>query len=173
MHRAIPWFVCLTFTFLPHTTGRFASANHFTNQTPTQTESNPGLRALGNGKWWTTLSHDRKSDFVDGYVTAMGSVHETLLGMSKQEANGLAAGDPQFNAHMSSVIQMSFLADHYDYNLDSTKLVTGVDDFYKDSLNTRITIQFALEYVRDTLNGKNAPRDLEKKLKEWREIVNK
>jgi len=48
-----------------------------------------------------------------------------------------------------------------------------VDKFYKDPQNTYIRRELALQYVRDTLNGKNAPRDLERQLKEWREIVNK
>lgn len=65
------------------------------------------------------------------------------------------------------------MAERYDYGNDRAKLVAGVDDFYKDSLNTRIPIEFALQYVRDTLNGKNAPRDLEKQLDEWRVTLNK
>lgn len=112
-------------------------------------------------------------DFVDGYVTAMESVRRTLVAFVKDDVNALVPTDPQFQSRTDAVIGLAALADKYDYDADRTKLVAGVNDFYKDPLDTRIPIEFALPFVRDTLNGKNAPRELEKQLNEWRAIVNK
>jgi hypothetical protein len=125
------------------------------------------------GAWWPSLSSDKKKDFLDGYVTAMANVRHTLFALYKKNANELVPGDPQFNARTDALIGLASLADRYDYDVDQTKLIAGVDEFYKDPRNTRITLELALQYVRDTLNGKNAPRDLEKQLNEWRAIVNK
>lgn len=166
MTYTIPWFFCLALAFFPCTVAHGQSAS----AAPTQAET---MRVFGNGAWWVALSHDKKSDFVDGYVTAMSGVRRTLLGRYKSGASELAPGDPQFKARTDALIGLASLAERYDYDVDATKLLAGVDDFYKDSRDTRIGIEFALQYVRDTLNGKNAPRDLEKQLNEWRAIVNK
>jgi hypothetical protein len=53
------------------------------------------------------------------------------------------------------------------------KLLSSVDTFYKNPLNTFIPIEFAFGWERDTLNGKVAPRDLQKQLDEWRTMMNK
>ena len=139
----------------------------------TQSELNPFLRALNNGTWWNSISPQQKSDFVDGYVEAMASVRRMLLGLFNEEKKQLVAGDPQFQARMDALLRLTTLAEYYDYDLDLTKFVTGIDDFYKDPLNTRIRVELALQYVRDTLSGKNAPRDLEKELNDWRDVVNR
>jgi hypothetical protein len=48
-----------------------------------------------------------------------------------------------------------------------------MDTFYKEPLNKLLPIEFAFAWERDTLNGKVAPRDLQKQLDEWRAVVNK
>ncbi len=173
MHRILAGFICLTVSLFPYTTGSEQSANQTTNQPPAQSEANPFLRVLNNGTSWSSLSADKKWDFVDGYTTAMASVRRMLLGQYKAGAKELMANDPQFKARMDALLNFAVLADHYDYDVDRTKLLAGVDEFYKDPRNTRIPIELALQYVRDTVNGKNAPRDLEKQLNEWRAAVNK
>jgi hypothetical protein len=103
----------------------------------------------------------------------MKSVHNMLLGILKKSANEPTSTNPEFKTNTNGLLTLADLVEHFDYELDKAKLVAGVDDFYKDPLNTRITVELALLHVRDMLNGKNAPRDLEKQLNDWRAIVNK
>jgi hypothetical protein len=143
--------------------------------TPQQTQSarNPLMRLANNGAWWNTLSQDSKADFVDGYVSAMTNVHKTLLGVLKQNSKELTSG-PKFDAQMSSILQLSVIAERYEYEeVGRDKLLAGVDTFYKEPLNKLIPIEFAFAWERDTLNGKVAPRDLQKQLDEWRAVMNK
>jgi hypothetical protein len=172
MTRAASWFLGLALLLFPLVADG-QTTNQSPNQTPAQSDANPFLRVLGNGTWWSTLSSDKKWDFIDGYTTAMGSVRRMLLGQYKAGAKELDANDPQFKARMDALLNFAVLADYYDYDVDRIKLLAGIDEFYKDPQNTRIPIELALQYVRDTVNGKNAPRDLEKQLNEWRASVNK
>jgi hypothetical protein len=48
-----------------------------------------------------------------------------------------------------------------------------MDAFYNEPLNKLIPIDFAFLHERDTLNGKVAPRDLQKQLDEWRAAMTK
>jgi hypothetical protein len=130
-------------------------------------------RAPTDGEWWSRISLEARWYFVLGYTNSMESVRRTLLALYKDGTKDLAPGDPQFKARSDALISLAGLAEHYDYDVDFKKLVDGVDEFYKDPQNTYIRRELALQYVRDTLNGKNAPRDLEKQLNEWRKIVNK
>ncbi|HXN22859.1 MAG TPA: hypothetical protein VOA41_08980 [Candidatus Dormibacteraeota bacterium] len=173
MRRTLSWIFCFVLFLFPHKTVCGQSANQATSQAPTLAEPNPFLRALNNGTWWNSTPAQQKRDFVDGYVAAMATVRRNLLAIFNIDKKQLVAGDPQFNARTDALLNLTGLAEHYDYDVGLTKLETGVDDFYKDPRNTRIRIELALQYVRDTLNGKNAPRDLEKQLNEWREIVTK
>jgi hypothetical protein len=149
------------------------STNPSTSQTQTQLDSDSFLRVLNNGSWWNSISPQQKRDFMDGYVAAMASVRRMLLGLFNDHKKQLVATDPQFQARMDALLNLTTLAEYYDYDLDLAKFVAGVDDFYKDPQNTRVRVELALQYVRDTLNGKNAPRDLEKQLNDWRDRVNK
>jgi hypothetical protein len=139
----------------------------------TAATENPFLRIFGNGVWWTSLSHDRKFDFIDGYLAAMADVHRTVAYLLADETKKLSAGDPQFDARMHGLIAMATLSERYDYGEDRIRLLNGVDEFYKDPLNTRIGVEFAMQFVRDTQNGEHAPNDLAKQLSEWRAVVNK
>ena len=69
-------------------------------------------------------------------------------------------------------MNLRVLAEFFDYGVGVQKLSDGLDEFYKDSENTRIPVQFAIQYVRDQLNGKRAPRELNE-LADWRKIINK
>jgi hypothetical protein len=146
-----------------------------TAPTPQQTEPgrNPFMRMSNNGLWWDTLSADSKTDFVDGFVTAMTDVHKMLIGFVKKNKNEVTAG-PSTNAQVSAILELSVLAERYEYDeVGREKLLSGVDTFYKNPLNTFIPIEFAFRWERDTLNGKVAPRDLQKELDEWRLMMNK
>jgi hypothetical protein len=143
--------------------------------TPQQTEParNPFMRMSNNGIWWATLSADSKTDFVDGFVSAMTDVHKMLIGIVKQNKNEVRPG-PTFDAQVSAILELSVLAGRYEYDeVGREKLLSGMDTFYNNPLNTFIPIEFAFRWERDTLNGKVAPRDLQKELDEWRLMMNK
>src|ERR1700730_7496768 len=113
-------------------------AVHGQSVTPTQQQTqsarNPLMRLANNGAWWATLSQDSKADFVDGFVTAMVNVHKMLIGFVKQNSKELTPG-PTFDTQMSATLQLSVIAEHYEYDeVGRDKLLTGVDAFYKDPL---------------------------------------
>jgi hypothetical protein len=75
---------------------------------------------------------------------------------------------------MSAIIELGVIAERYEYEeVSREKLLTGMDTFYKEPLNKLIPVEFAFAWERDTLNGKVAPRDLQKQLDGWRATMNK
>ncbi len=128
------------------------------------------LRLLSNGEWWTGLSADTKVNFVDGYSTAMTRVNHVTHSLCVNNAKNAPTGG-QLNA--TAAMDLCFIAESFDFNLDRRNLVNGIDEFYKDSRNTRIPIDSAIEYVRDKLKGKKSAKELEDELTRWRSIVNK
>jgi hypothetical protein len=143
--------------------------------TPTASQSQADKawsRLANNGAWWNALSPDSKADFVDGYVSAMAAVHQTLKYLIEHDTKELTSG-PTFDSQMAKIMQLSLLAERCDFQVGKTNLLAGMDAFYKEPLNKLIPIEFAFLYERDTLNGKVAPRDLQKQLDEWRAAMNK
>jgi hypothetical protein len=173
MPQFLPWIIFSIALLVPQAKLHGQSATQNATQEQTQSASkNPLLRLADNGVWWNTLTPESKSDFVDGYVSGMATVRQDLLALLKEETKALSAkGDVP--SHLGTITYLSLLAERYDFTVNPSKLVTGVDAFYKDSQNKFIKTVFAFQYVRDTLNGKVAPRDLEKQLNEWRETFNK
>ena len=146
------------------------------SQTPAKTAPNPLLRLFGNGAWWTNLPDDVKDTFVDGYITAMAHVNFIVAHECADARNNLKPG-PKFDADMQTAMALCATAEWWDFSvderLDRQKVKNGIDAFYKDPQNTRITIDYAVEYTRDELKGRMSPRQLEDELKEWRQLVNK
>jgi len=140
-------------------------------QTSAKPAPNPFLRMLGNGAWWTNLPDESKDTFVDGYVTAMSHVHNMLARLCAEGMKTLKPG-AQFDADMKTALNSCVDAEFFDFGvderLDRQKVKNGIDGFYKDSQNTGIPIDFAMEYVKDVLKGKKAPRELEDQLRGWR-----
>src|SRR5260370_9037744 len=166
------WIFCLTLLLFPRKTVHGQSGNQ-TSQTTTKAEANPWLRMANNGAWWNSLSQESKSDFVDGYVSAMANVHQMLIAILKQNTKEMTPG-PKFDAQMSAIIQLGVIADRYQYEeVGRTKLLAGMDAFYKEPLNKLIPSEYAFAWERDTLNGRVAPRDLQKQLDGWRATMNK
>lgn len=131
------------------------------------------MRLLNNGARLNRLSPESKSDFVDGYFSAMGIVHRMLAALLSQHTKALTPG-PKFDSQMAEIIQPSVIAERYNFEeVGMAKLLAGMDTFYKEPLNKLIPIDNAFAYERDTLNGKVAPRDLQKRLDEWRAVMNK
>jgi len=168
--------VCFLTLLLFSATLREHLKSQETSQSVAKSGKNTLMRSLNNGAWWNTLSPDSKSDFVDGYVSAMADVHQMLMAIVKQNSKELTPGDPKlkFDTQMSATIQLGVIAERYEYEeVGRTKLLAGMDSFYKEPLNKLIPIEFAFAWERDTLNGKVAPRDLQKQLDEWRATMNK
>lgn len=137
------------------------------------TTPNPFLRLVGNGQWWTSIPSETKENFVDGYTTAMERVNHVSQSLCKQNVNDAKPGDPHFDAKFQGAMNLCLVAETFDFALDAKKLQSGVDDFYADSANTRITITLAMQYVRDRLKGKRSAYELDQELSEWRKIVNR
>jgi hypothetical protein len=129
------------------------------------------LRLAGNGAWWASLSDDAKADFIDGYTTAMSRVNGLINGERIIAAQELKPG-AEFNARMDQVLRLSTIAQAFDFRVDGRGFVGGIDEFYKDPLNTRIPIDFAMLYVRDELRGDKSPKELQDELAAWREVMN-
>jgi hypothetical protein len=147
-----------------------------TPQPPAKAAPNPFLRLAGNGVWWASLADDAKDIFVDGYVTAMVRVNHMVAAQCADGMKNLHPG-AHFDAEMKTAMALCVNADFFDFSiderLDRQKVRNGVDDFYKDSQNSRIPIDYAMAYVKDMLKGKRAPRELEDELKGWRSTMNK
>lgn len=171
MPRTLSLLFFLTLPLYPAMLGQ--SATQTPTQEPAQTAKNPWMRLANNGAWWGTLSEDSKSDFVDGFVTAMAEVHKILIAFVQENSKELIPG-PKFDAQMASMIQLTVIAERYEYEeVGRDKLLGGVNAFYKEPLNKLIPIEYAFLWERDTLDGKVAPRDLQKQLDEWRATMNK
>jgi hypothetical protein len=161
----------LLFLTLPAAHGQ--SATQTTTQEPAQSAKNAWLRLANNGAWWNAQSPESKSDFIDGYVSAMAHVHKMLMAVQMQNATEMTPG-PKVDGQMSAIIQLSAIAEAYEFEeVGRAKLLSGMGAFYKEPLNKLIPIDYAFAWERDTLNGKVAPRDLQRQLDEWRTIVNK
>lgn len=130
--------------------------------------SNSFLRLFDDGRWWVSIPADAKDNFVDGYSTAMAKVNHT--------AQSLCMALAKDSKNMDQLLGSSTLceiAKQFDFGVDKKKLVDGINEFYADSQNTLLPIDFAMEYERDKLKGDTAPNELQKKLDGWRKIVNK
>jgi hypothetical protein len=104
---SISWILCAILFALP---AMARGQSESPTVTQPRSEKNAWLRLFNNGAWWNTLSPDSKSDFVDGYVSAMATVHQTLIGIIKQDKNKLTPG-PTFDSEMSRLIQLSVIAE--------------------------------------------------------------
>jgi hypothetical protein len=120
-----------------------------------------------NGVWWDSLSADSKSHFVEGYVAAMRRVNHVLHTDCMDRKNA-AKSSADTNAQLSEAINLCALAEFFDFDVDAHKLADGADDFYKDSRNTRLAVDSAMQYARDKLKGKMSDKQLEDEVAEWR-----
>jgi hypothetical protein len=140
---------------------------------PPQVKINPGLiKAFGNyGGWWAALSDDAKDSYVDGYRSAMSKAQSLTYGTCMKEKDAIKPG-ADFDTQMKEVIILCSLAQEFDFKVDKP-MKGGLDDFYKDPANTRITDFIATAYVRDQLQGKKTAGQLLDELNDWRKIMNR
>jgi hypothetical protein len=96
-----------------------------------------------------------------------------VLGNLRQETMKNLKPDGQFSATLNEGMNFCVLAGDYYYSADKLELSKGIDQFYENDRNTRIPIEFSMEYVRDELVGKKSAKELDDELNEWRGIMNK
>jgi hypothetical protein len=129
------------------------------------------MKAFGNyGGWWASLSDDAKDSFIDGYRTAMDKAQFTAYGECMEEKKSLQPAS-DFDTKMKEIVILCTLAQEFDFKVDKP-MKGGLDDFYKDPLNTRIPAFTAMAYVRDELQGKKTAGQLLDELNGWRKIMN-
>lgn len=144
------------------------------SQTTTKpTVINPALaKSLGNyGYWWNALTEEQKDSFIDGFSTAMERATNMCDGFAKDGRKKLAPGE-SFDEQISHLMLLEMLANEFNYKGSDGSLKTGANEFYREPLNQRIPVAFALSYIRDQLEGKKSPGQLLDELLQWRKIMN-
>ncbi len=110
--------------------------------------------------WWTSLSGNTKNTFLDGYKAAMSHVNAKLFSGCVDEgkkiqarviANPRAAIPPD---DLTQSFNLCVLAGSFDFGFEQRELRNGVDEFYKDTQNSNVPIDVALQHVRDVLESK-------------------
>jgi hypothetical protein len=109
---------------------------------------------LGTGKWWIRLSDEAKDRFVERYTKAMNHISSDL---SKDCANG-AKSLPPVGAQQADVLSNMLVCktgSSFDFNFDLKEIMEAVNKFYEDSANLTVSIDIALQRVRETLAAKH------------------
>jgi hypothetical protein len=138
-----------------------------------QRELSPALfKAFGNyGGWWNRISETEKDSFLDGFMTAMARANSLMVSMCKSIMKEAQPGAANFNEKLNGGLDLCMVGETFAYSPDKP-LKPRLDDFYKDPLNMRIPVQFALEHIRDEVSGKKTAGQLLDELNEWRKILN-
>jgi len=128
------------------------------------------MRASGDyGGWWTALSDEAKDNFVDGYTTAMQKVQFITHNECMKNAKSVQPG-PESNAKLQASFNLCALSEAFDYKAGMS-LRVGLNRFYSNPLNARITPELAMEYVRDELKRNKTIGELLEELNEWRKTM--
>jgi hypothetical protein len=136
------------------------------------TKLEPGLfKVFGNyGGWWNNISEAEKDAFIDGFMTAMARANSMAVGVSEATVKEAKPGAANFNEKLYEAMGLRMLGQTFDFKLDMP-LKPRLDEFYKDPLNVRIPVQFAMDYMRDEMAGKKTAGQLLDELNDWRKIV--
>ncbi len=103
----------------------------------------------------------------------MDRVKSVTDGFGKQAREKLAKEPgPSFDAQMNHAMLLEFLSSEVSYNKSINALRDALNEFYKDPLNARIMVSFAIGHVRDQLEGRKTAGQLLDELNDWRKIVN-
>lgn len=122
-------------------------------------------RAVGNiGGWWSFLSENEKSAFVDGYKQGM-----SLASMNQQNVCTVVM-DRVKNDSKSTMEETSnaiFLCSEVSETTDYEKVsVQDIDDFYSNPLNQYMLLEWTMPYLRDKASGRKTSGQL---LDAWEE----
>jgi hypothetical protein len=103
-----------------------------------------------DGNWWTGQTADIKLDYIVGFFDGMELGYDfSYWGMIKDTDKGVAtpcmsASNKSFNEHNERYIR----------GVSNYQLVDGLDTFYKDFRNRRITVTAAVWLVLNEIAGK-------------------
>src|SRR5580704_15899559 len=110
----------------------------------------PVKAAAQDARWWTSLSGDAKSTFLDGYTAAMRHVNSTLFTecadkMKKITSKITPDGRvipivPAPDAPVLQIWNLCVLAGSFDFAFEQRDLRNGVDEFYKDTQNSHVPV---------------------------------
>jgi hypothetical protein len=112
-----------------------------------------------DARWWTSLSGNTKNTFLDGYKAAMSHVNAKLFAACVEEGKKIQArviANPRA-AILDDTTQsfnLCVLAGSLDFGFEQRELRNGVDEFYTDIQNSNVSIDVALQHVRDVLESK-------------------
>jgi hypothetical protein len=121
----------------------------------------PPVKAVAprDARWWTSLSGNAKNTFLDGYKAAMRHASAKLFATSADEGKKIQAkviANPRA-AILDDATQsfnLCVLAGSFDFGFEQRELRNGVDEFYKDTQNSNVLVDVALQQVRDVLESK-------------------
>lgn len=94
------------------------------------------------------------------------------VGVSEATMKEAKPGAANFNDKLYEAMGLRMLGQTFDFKLDRP-LKPKLDEFYKEPLNVRIPVQFAMDYVRDEMSGKKTAGQLLDELNDWRKVVNR
>jgi len=138
---------------------------------PQQEPSPAAFRAGGNyGGWWNRISEAEKDSFLDGFTTAMQRANSVTVSMGESFVKEARPGAPDYDQKFYGGMFLRTVGATFEYSGDKP-LKPRLDDFYRDPLNVRIPVQFALEHIRDEMSGKKTAGQLLDELNGWRKIL--
>ncbi len=139
---------------------------------PEQSLSPALFKAFGNyGGWWSSISGAEKDAFIDGYTTAMSRATSLTIGLCQSKTKEAQPGAACFDEKFYGGMDLCFVGNEFAFNVDKP-LKPKLDEFYKEPLNFRIPIDFAMMYVRDEMAGKKTAGQLLDELNDWRKALN-
>lgn len=116
-------------------------------------------RAIGNnGGWWSFMNESEKSAFLDGYKEGMN-----LANLKQQNVCTVVMdrvkNDPNATLEQisESVFVCSQVAETTGYEKVSLK---NLDEFYSNSLNQYVILEWAMPYLRDKATGRKTDGQL-------------
>jgi hypothetical protein len=120
MPKSLALMLCAIAFCIPNAIIHGQSATQSTAQEPTQPAAKVWMRIANNGAWWNTLSQDSKSDFIDGYVSAMADVHKMLLGFAKLNSKELHLEPPAMPQTLANLMHRCLRSFNYPLSLNAT-----------------------------------------------------
>lgn len=119
--------------------------------------------AVRDARWWTGLSVDAKNTFLDGYTAAMSRVSNSLFTECAEKMKKIQSkimSNPRTVLPQGEVTQswnLCVLGGSFEFGFEQRDLRIGVDEFYKDTKNSHVLIDVAMQHVRDVLQKTKRP----------------
>ena len=120
-----------------------------------------------SGYWWANMNPSFKLGWVSGYAKAMDSAGTIQMVMC---AGNMPMYQKQFPDVDPKVIMQKMCLSNTQLDYDGITMgqfVDGIDAFYRDFRNQQLEIGWAIEYVRDQVQGKPTA-ELDAEVNLWR-----